>query len=58
MSDELNLAAMVAMIAGGLALFLFGLELMTARLKAIAGPGLRVALGKITANRFRGLLAE
>jgi phosphate:Na+ symporter len=57
MSDELNLAGMVALIAGGLALFLFGLELMTASLKAMAGPGLQVALGKITANRFRGLLA-
>jgi hypothetical protein len=30
---------MIAMIAGGLALFLFGLELMTASLKAVAGPG-------------------
>jgi len=28
--SELNLLAMSAMIAGGLALFLFGLELMTA----------------------------
>ena len=48
---------MLALIAGGLALFLFGLELMTASLKAVAGPGLQVALGKLTAGRFRGLLA-
>ena len=57
MSQELNLAPMLALIAGGLALFLFGLELMTASLKAVAGPGLQVALGKLTAGRFRGLLA-
>jgi hypothetical protein len=30
MSHELDLAPMIALIAGGLALFLFGLELMTA----------------------------
>ena len=55
--SELNLLAMSAVIAGGLALFLFGLELMTASLKAVAGPGLQTALGKLTADRFRGLLA-
>ena len=55
--SELNPLAMSALIAGGLALFLFGLELMTASLKAVAGPGLQTALGKLTANRFRGLLA-
>jgi Na+/phosphate symporter len=48
---------MLALIAGGLALFLFGLELMTAGLKAVAGSGLQTALAKLTADRFRGLLA-
>ena len=57
MSQKLDIAPMLALIAGGLALFLFGLELMTASLKAVAGPGLQVALGKLTAGRFRGLLA-
>lgn len=57
MSHELHLAPMMAMIAGGLALFLFGLELMTASLKAVAGPGLQTTLGKLTAGRFRGMLA-
>ncbi|MBV9875621.1 MAG: Na/Pi cotransporter family protein [Verrucomicrobia bacterium] len=57
MSNELDLLPMLALIAGGLALFLFGLELMTASLKAVAGPGLQTALGKLTAGRFRGLLA-
>jgi phosphate:Na+ symporter len=55
MSNELNLAPMLALIAGGLALF--GLELLPAGLKAAAGSGLQAALGKLTANRFRGLLA-
>ena len=57
MSNELDLVPMLALIGGGLALFLFGLELMTASLKAVAGPGLQTALGKLTAGRFRGLLA-
>ena len=57
MSHELHLAPMMAMIAGGLALFLFGLELMTASLKAVAGSELQTVLGKLTAGRFRGLLA-
>jgi Na+/phosphate symporter len=42
MSHELHLAPMMAMIAGGLALFLFGLELMTASLNVVAGSGLQV----------------
>jgi phosphate:Na+ symporter len=57
MSHELDLASMAALIAGGLALFLFGLELMTAGLKAVAGSGLQAVLAKLTADRFRGLLA-
>jgi len=57
MSHELDLTSMIALIAGGLALFLFGLELMTAGLKAVAGSGLQTALAKLTADRFRGLLA-
>jgi len=48
---------MLGLLLGGLALFLFGLELMTDGLKTIAGPKLQVMLGKMTANRFRGVLA-
>lgn len=40
-----------------LALFLFGLGLMTDGLKAIVGARLQDLLGKLTANRFRGVLA-
>jgi phosphate:Na+ symporter len=47
----------VGLLAGGLALFLFGLELMTNGLKAVAGASLEGALAKLTANRFLGLLS-
>ena len=54
MSHELDLASMIALIAGGLALFLFGLELMTAGLKALAGSALRAVLSKAAATPLRG----
>jgi len=48
---------MLGLLAGGLALFLFGLELMTGGLKAVAGASLEGALAKLTANRFLGLVS-
>src|SRR5208337_1313723 len=57
MSNDLNLIGMLGLLAGGLALFLFGLELMTGGLKAVAGASLEGALAKLTANRFLGLLS-
>ncbi|MGU7769194.1 Na/Pi cotransporter family protein [Burkholderia sp. MR1-5-21] len=54
---NLNLIEIVGLLVGGLALFLFGLELMTGGLKAIAGSRLQSLLGTLTANRFRGVLA-
>jgi len=57
MSNDLNLFQMLGLLAGGLALFLFGLELMTGGLKAVAGASLEGALAKLTANRFLGLLS-
>jgi len=42
---------------GGLALFLFGMEQMSAALKSIAGDGLRKILAKLTTNRFTGAAA-
>jgi phosphate:Na+ symporter len=53
----MNLIHMLGMLAGGLALFLFGLQLLTGALKAITGAKLQTVLGSLTANRFRGLLA-
>ena len=55
--NSLDLIQMLGLLVGGLALFLFGLELMTGGLKAIAGSRLQDLLGKLTANRFRGVLA-
>ena len=57
MPNDINLIEMVGLLAGGLALFLFGLELMTNGLKAVAGASLEGALAKLTANRFLGLLS-
>lgn len=42
---------------GGLALFLFGLDLMADALKLVAGEGMRGILSKLTTNRFTGVLA-
>ena len=42
---------------GGLALFLFGMDLMADALKRVAGEGMRSILAKVTTNRFTGALA-
>lgn len=54
---ELNLVEIIGVLVGGLALFLFGLERLTAGLKAIAGSRLQAMLNRLTASRFRGVLA-
>jgi len=54
---DLNYIAMLGQLAAGLALFLFGLQLLTDGLKAIAGAKLPVVLAKMTSNRFKGVLA-
>src|ERR1700741_4038596 len=54
---NLNLVEVTGLLVGGLALFLFGLDLMTSALKTIAGARLQSLLGSLTANRFRGVLA-
>ena len=40
----------------GLALFLFGMSLMGDALKRSAGNKLKVILGKLTSNTFKGFL--
>jgi phosphate:Na+ symporter len=47
----------VGVLVGGLALFLYGLDRMTVALKAIAGARLQTGLRKLTATRFRGVIA-
>jgi phosphate:Na+ symporter len=53
----LNLVEILGLLAAGLALFLFGLQLLTDGLKAIAGARLPAVLARMTSNRFKGALA-
>jgi len=55
--QSLDLGALVTQLGGGLALFLFGMRLMTESLKTVAGTGMKNLLAKLTANRFTGALA-
>ncbi|MEP4766657.1 MAG: Na/Pi cotransporter family protein [Roseibium sp.] len=54
MSGDLDKFALITGLFGGLALFLFGMDLMTAALKRAAGDRLKDLLGKVTSNRFLG----
>ncbi|MGN0375639.1 MAG: Na/Pi cotransporter family protein, partial [Butyrivibrio sp.] len=42
-------------LLGGLALFLYGMQMMSAGLEAVAGNKMKVILEKLTANRFVGV---
>jgi len=46
----------VAGLAGGLALFLFGMDQLSGGLKAVAGDRMRNVLARLTANRFLAAL--
>lgn len=46
----------VLTLVGGLALFLYGMELMGDGLKKLAGSRLEMFLAKLTSNRFKGFL--
>lgn len=56
-TSQLDYAGILIGMIGGLALFLFGMEQMSAALKALAGDGLRTILGTLTTNRFTGAAA-
>ena len=43
------------MVLGGLALFLFGMKVMTDGLRGVAGSGLRAIISKVGRNNFNGL---
>ena len=45
------------MLLGGLALFLYGMQMMSTNLEAAAGNRMKDILEKLTANRFLGVLA-
>ena len=52
----LDWGAMLIQLAGGLALFLFGMDQMGEALKLVAGDKMRQILGKLTTNRVMGLV--
>lgn len=57
--DEMNSVdwwAMTLTLMGGLAFFMYGMQKMTDGLKLIAGDGMRTVLGKLTTNRYTGVL--
>jgi len=58
MADEgISWFVVAVTLIGGLALFLLGLDQLTHAMKKLAGGGLRVVLGTMTANRFSGALS-
>jgi phosphate:Na+ symporter len=54
MTGELDKFVLFTGLFGGLALFLFGMDLMSAALKRAAGGQMKDMLGKVTGNRFMG----
>ena len=56
-SADLPIAAIIMGLFGGLALFLYGIDLMADAIKLVAGDGLREVLSKLTTNRFTGVIA-
>ena len=55
MNGEPDTFALVSGVIGGLALFLFGMDVMTRSLKQVAGDYMKTLLGRMTRNRFVGL---
>ena len=46
----------VLSLIGGLALFLYGMDMMGESLKKLSGGKLESILGKLTSNRFKGFM--
>ncbi len=53
--SALEPVALVLGLAGGLALFLYGMDLLTGALKKLAGGRMRSLLARLTRNRFQAL---
>ena len=53
---EIDWFKMAMQLFGGLAVFLFGMEQMADALKRVAGNRMKDILGRLTTNRFMGLL--
>jgi len=57
MNGTLDFGVMLINLAGGLALFLYGMHRMTEALKILAGERVKDLLGRLTRNRFSAALA-
>ncbi len=57
MTIALEYPSLLVGLIGGLALFLFGMDIMTRAMKQVAGASLKMILGRMTGNRFLGLAA-
>jgi phosphate:Na+ symporter len=55
-SNGIDWFTMGMTLLGGLAIFLYGMELMTDSLKAVAGERMKVILEKLTGNRLAGVM--
>jgi phosphate:Na+ symporter len=53
----LDVGTLITGLGGGLALFLYGMRLMTESLKTVVGPSMKNLLGQLTSNRFSAALA-
>jgi phosphate:Na+ symporter len=54
-ADAIDVPLVIITMAGGLALFLYGLDRLADSLKLIAGDRMRTLLSRLTTNRFAGL---
>ncbi len=54
---SVDFAALTMGLVGGLAIFLFGMEMMTDALKLAAGSRLKGVLARMTTNRFKAVFA-
>ncbi|MEM9557918.1 MAG: Na/Pi cotransporter family protein [Acidobacteriota bacterium] len=54
---ELELGTLVIGLLGGLAFFLYGMEMMTGALKVLAGERMKDLLARMTSNRFKAVFA-
>ena len=57
MNETLSLGGIAILFAGGLALFLYGIRLMSSGLKKASGARMRRLISKVTGNSLYGMLA-
>ncbi len=56
-AETLEYSLILMGVLGGLALFLYGMELLTDALKVVAGGGMKGLLARLTTNRFKAAFA-